>query len=255
MAHPDDESFTCGGLIPKYVKAGWEVDLICATRGEAGNSGPYGDVPPSRVGEIRRRELEKAGTLLGISSVTFLGYMDGTLKEEPPGGLEDKIYGKMEELVPDVVITFDTTGISNHPDHVRICYAATFAFQKYAFWIKEKLSAQPDYAEADDPKLYYACVPESVSAFLIKNKVIPAESFGKPWRGVEDKKVTTVINTKAFRPIKKKVLLLHKTQEDDVNRFLSFANNPLLNQEYFIFRMHGAREIFMGNNDRVSSKL
>ena len=33
-AHPDDESFGLGGLITKYVAAGTDVYLICATNGE-----------------------------------------------------------------------------------------------------------------------------------------------------------------------------------------------------------------------------
>lgn len=241
FAHPDDESFATGGTVAKYVKAGWGVDLICATRGEAGGSDP-------RLGEIRQKELAKAATLLGISSVTFLGYKDGTLADEPSGELEDKIYRKIEELVPDVVITFDTKGMSNHPDHIKMCYATTFAFQKYAFWIANQIK---EYA----PKLYYACLPESIVSFLKKKKVIPEESFGKPWVGTDDKHITTVINAKAYKAKKKKALLCHKTQQDDVNRFLSYAKNPLIGQEYFIQRLYGTREIFMGKNDRVSSKL
>ena len=255
FAHPDDESFAAAATVAKYVKAGWSVDLICATRGEQGGAGPYGEVSKERLGEIRRKELEKAATLLGISSVTFLGYMDGTLADEPPGELEDVIYRKMEELVPDAVITFDTTGVSNHPDHVKICYATTFAFQKYAFWIENRLGENAEYKEEHAPKLYYACLPESIVNFLKKNKVIPQESFGKPWLGTEDKHITTVINGKAFAAVKKKALLCHKTQQDDVNRFLSFAKNPLVSHEYFMLRLHGTREVFMGKNDRVSSKL
>lgn len=255
FAHPDDESFSAAATAAKYVKAGWVVDLICATRGEAGNTGPYGELTPNRVGEIRQKELEKAATLLGISTITFLGYSDGTLKEEPSGELEDKIYQKMEELVPDIIITFDTSGISNHPDHIKICFATTFAFQKYAFWIQERLRQLPEYNEENAPKLYYACTPETVATYLKKKKVFPEESFGKPWRGTPDKFITTVISAAGFQNIKKRALRIHKTQEDDVNRFYSISTNPLAKFEYFILRMHGTREIFMGNHDRIVSKL
>lgn len=255
FAHPDDESFVTAATVAKYVKAGWDVDLICATRGEAGNTGSYGELIPNRVGEIRQKELEKAATLLGISSITFLGYKDGTLADEPHGELEDKIYLKMEELVPDCVITFDTTGISNHPDHIRICYATTYAFQKYAMWIEDRLEGTDGYKEEHAPKLYYACVPESIVSYLKKKKVFPEESFGRPWIGTPDKFVTTVIAARGFETIKKKALLIHKTQEENVSRFFSLPKNPLLKHEYFIWRLHGSREIFMGNNDRVVSRL
>jgi LmbE family N-acetylglucosaminyl deacetylase len=255
FAHPDDESFTCGSLIPKYVKAGWQVDLVCATRGEVGTSGPYTDVTPEQLGEIRQKELEKAGTHLGIHSITYLGYMDGSLHSEEPGELEEKIYQKMEELVPDCVITFDTTGLTNHPDHIRICFAATYAFQKYAFFIEEHLKGTPGYEEENAPKLYYVCAPEGVVSYLQKNKVLPKESYGRPWIGTADKFVSVVISTKGFEKKKKEALKMHKTQEEEVQRFLSFARNPLMKQEYFIWRMHGTREVFMGNNDRVASEL
>ena len=36
FAHPDDESFSCGGTLAKAAAAGHNVHLICATRGEEG---------------------------------------------------------------------------------------------------------------------------------------------------------------------------------------------------------------------------
>jgi N-acetylglucosamine malate deacetylase 2 len=255
FAHPDDESFASAGTIAKYVKAGWKVDLICATRGEAGSTGPYGEKTTGQLGSIRQGELEKAGKLLGISSITLLGYMDGELNTQPSGELEDKIYRKMEELVPDCVITFDTTGISNHPDHVKICYATTYAFQKYAFWIDKQLKQEPGYNEEDAPKLYYACIPETVIDYLQRKKVFSEISFEKPWVGTPDKFVTTAISIAGFQLMKKKALRLHVSQEEDVERFVSLPKNPLISQEYYIFRLHGTREIFMGKNDRVASKL
>jgi N-acetylglucosamine malate deacetylase 2 len=254
LAHPDDESFLAAGTVAKYVKAGWRADLICATRGEAGQSGSF-EVTGEKLGEIRQKEVEKAGALIGLTSITFLGYMDGTLADEHAGELEDKIYQYMITEVPDCVITFDTTGNSNHPDHIKTCFATTYAFQKYASWIKKRLESQPEYSAEQDPKLYYACTPTTVVKHLISEKVLPAESFGRPWRGTADKFITTVIDTSKFAALKKKALLCHVSQHDDVNRFLSYTHQPLLYQEYFILRMHGETEVFMGKGDRVAGKL
>jgi N-acetylglucosamine malate deacetylase 2 len=255
LAHPDDESFVAGGTVAKYVKDGWRVDLICATRGEVGETGPYGEKTERELGVIREGEVRKAAEILGISSVTFLDYIDGTLANDPPGKLEDILCKQLEEIIPDCVITFDTTGISNHPDHIRVSYAATFAFQKYAAWIEKTLKEDPEYDEDAAPKLYYACVPETVCEYLKKKKVFSEESFGRPWLGVEDKFITTLISTAGFQMIKKKALKAHISQQEDTNRFLSLKSNPLISHEYFIFRMHGTQEIFMGKNDRISSKL
>jgi LmbE family N-acetylglucosaminyl deacetylase len=255
FAHPDDESFWAGGTAAKYVKAGWDVDLIYATRGEKGKLGVYENVNEEKLGDIRQKEAVKAGTLLGISTITFLGYKDGTLAQEIPGEIEDKIYQKMTELVPDCVITFNTTGINNHPDHVKTCYATTFAFQKYASWIKEKLGDRPDFTENLEPKLYYACIPESVVTYLQKNKIFPEESHGKPLHGTDDKFITTVIQIRGFENTKKKALRTHISQKKDIDRILSFARNPLVHQEWFILRLHGIREVFMGKGDRVTDRL
>jgi LmbE family N-acetylglucosaminyl deacetylase len=235
FAHPDDESFSCGGTVAKYVKAGWRVDLICATRGEEGGSG-----------EIRQRELQKAGIALGVSTITFLGYRDGTLSSQTPGELEDNVHKKMEELVPDAVITMDTTGISNHPDHIKISFVTTYAFQKYA----SRMEKQQIF-----PKLYYACMPESVAQYLQKKKTLPMESFGKPWRGTPDSKITTVINIMKFAAAKRLALTSHISQQESVDQFLSLPSQPELKNEYFILRMHGTTEVFMGKNDRVSNAL
>jgi LmbE family N-acetylglucosaminyl deacetylase len=255
FAHPDDESFSAGGTIAKYAARGWDIDLLLATRGEGGQSGEYGEISEGELSDIRQKEAQRAGAILGISSITFLEYKDGTLKDINPGELEDVVYKKMIELVPDVVITFDTTGISNHPDHVRMCYVATFAFQKYAAWIHEKLADTPGFREEYEPKLYYSCMPASVAGYLKRQEIVPLESYGKPWRGTLDKCITTVVNIASTRATKKKALMAYVSQRADVDRFLSHAANPLVAQEYFILRFHGIREVFMGKGDRVASRL
>ena len=229
FAHPHDESFAVGGSAAKYARAGWQVDLICATRGD------------------RERELEEAGKVLGINSITLLDYQDGTLTRQNPGELEDKIFRKMQELAPEVVVTFDTTGVSNDQDHIKVSFATTFAFQKYARWV-----TKPGEFE---PKLYYVCLPESVAGYLCKERVIPLESFGKPVRGVPDKLITTIIDIKRFAPVKKRALRHYQTQKAEIERFLGFPQNPLLAQEYFMLRQQGLHEAYIGKYDRLTNRF
>lgn len=249
FAHPDDESFAAGGSIAKYAKNGWEVDLVCATAGEAGDNSDS-EVRDKDLGLVREQELTQAAEILGIKSVSLLGYKDGSLSQQPPGELEDKIFRQMTEIRPGIVITFDTTGISNHPDHIKISYATTYAFQKYAQWI---LEMQEDLSIASEPKLYYAALPASLASYLRQQKALPQESFGRPWMGVADKLITTVIDIKKLSNIKKKALLAHKTQQNDVTRVLSLTGNPILSFEYFILRLHGSHEVYMGKNDKISN--
>ncbi len=250
FAHPDDETFSLGGSIAKYAKAGWKIDLVCATRGDAGDLGPYVGNENVNLGNIRQKELEAAAQLLGCHSVTFMDFKDGKLAEASSGDIEDKLTQLLIVHKPDVIVTFDPTGISNHPDHIRLSLAATYAFQVYA-----KLRHKEKPEDERPPRLYYACMPESVAEYLKKNRVIPYESYEKPWRGVDDKLVSTVIDIKRFAAIKKKALRLHSSQEKDVERFIGFSTNPIFRQEYLILRMIGIDEAFMGKHDAVSDRF
>ncbi len=264
FAHPDDESFAVAGTTAKYTSNGWRADLVCATRGEEGERGPFkGSEAP--LADIRQKELEKAGEIIGLTSVTFLGHKDGTLLELTPGTLEDKVFRVMDKLKPDVVITFEPIdGVSNHPDHKKIGLATTYAFQKYAEQLetpkhygrrKPKISFEESEEVINIPKLYYVCLPATTIEFLKKEHVLPAVSMGSPWVGTPDRLITTVIDIKRFKNTKIKAMKSHVSQSEDVNRLLSFDKVPMLSQEHFILRMEGTTEVFMGKNDRVSDRL
>src|SRR5258708_38814576 len=60
MAHPDDESMGCGGLILRPTRAGIPVHLICATRGEKGWSGKPLGARRDELAQIRTHGLEEA---------------------------------------------------------------------------------------------------------------------------------------------------------------------------------------------------
>lgn len=263
-AHPDDESFSVGGTIAKYHEKGWDIHLIVATNGEKRASGV-----------LRQEETKKAADVLGICSVRFLGLPDGRLKELSPGTLEDPLYEAMYALLPDVVITYGPTGITNHPDHIKVCYATTYAFQKYTTYLcdlqkpeilekgRGKLWKQAEYqrtfgetqTSSKEPKLYYISLPQSSVNFLLKEKQIPEESHGKPWKGTPDKDITTIISITETKLKKGKALLCHETQMEDVDKFISFAKRPEVEQECFVLRMQGVYEVFMGKTDRFADTL
>ena len=57
--HPDDETYGCGGAIPKEVLAGTRVSLLTLTRGEASSQGPKLGLTPVQMGEKRAAELRR----------------------------------------------------------------------------------------------------------------------------------------------------------------------------------------------------
>ena len=76
-AHPDDLEFFCGGSAAGMVRDGWDVWLTIATDGDRGTH----DAAVSResLAVVRREESRRAGQVLGLSGIVFLGKEDGEL--------------------------------------------------------------------------------------------------------------------------------------------------------------------------------
>lgn len=126
LAHPDDESFPIGGTLAKYSARGVKVTLICATRGEAGIPG----MAAVETGKLREHELRCASHALGLAEVRFLGYHDGTLSTTDEEQVITRLVNLMDNIRPEVVVTFGPDGISGHPDHVAISRLTTLAFDR-----------------------------------------------------------------------------------------------------------------------------
>ena len=133
LAHPDDESLGFGGLLAYYAQAGVATYLISATRGERGWLGEPAAYPgPAALGRIREGELQAAAAILGIRETTFLDIMDGELDQADPVAVIDELVGHLRRVRPQVVATFDPTGIYGHPDHIAICQLTTAAISAAA---------------------------------------------------------------------------------------------------------------------------
>lgn len=131
FAHPDDETFICGGTLAKFAEGGQRVVLVCATKGEMGRR--LG-VPPTAnretLADLREAELRAACGALGIAELRLLGLRDKTLEIQPREELSERVRIELERERPGLVITFHER-LGGHPDHCTIGRAATDAFRAY----------------------------------------------------------------------------------------------------------------------------
>ncbi|MFB5190304.1 PIG-L family deacetylase [Alicyclobacillus fastidiosus] len=155
FAHPDDESFICGGTLAKLAQEGHRVVLVCATLGEMGRRM---GVPPAVTRESiaaqRERELRTACEALSIARLELLHLRDKTLEIQPIEALVERVLDVFEEERPDAVITFHDP-LGGHPDHCAIGRVATRAFEAYA------------RTAASEPlcRLFYVAWSDDVNAF------------------------------------------------------------------------------------------
>ena len=175
LAHPDDESFGMGGTLAKYAQEGVDVQLICATRGEAGEVGPEYMDGFSSVAQLRESELQCAIEQLGITAVHLLDYRDsgmaGSVENNHPDALinapliqvTEHITEYIRQIKPQVILTFDPIGGYRHPDHIFIQQATTQAFH---------LAGDPDFKSLFPPyqpeKLFYQTIPRHFIRFIVR---------------------------------------------------------------------------------------
>ncbi len=130
FAHPDDEAFSCAGVIKLNQLQGIHTTLVCATKGEAGEISSPDLASPENLGLVRERELREAADHVGVDELIFLGYRDSGMAgteanahpnafmNAPASAVVARLVRLIRNLRPQVVITFDPTGGYGHPDHI-----------------------------------------------------------------------------------------------------------------------------------------
>ncbi|MFC7442157.1 PIG-L deacetylase family protein [Laceyella putida] len=191
FAHPDDETFTCGGTIARFSAEGVQQTLYCATRGEAGKTGQPPLCTQEELGDVRTQELARALDVLGMNECILRDYGDGRLAKLPFHQLVDDLSKIMEQIRPDLVITFPPSGISGHRDHQIIQQATLEAVKKTLF----------------PTKLYYIVIPESI-AHLHPGKI----------HTTPDEYVSMTIDVTPYREKIAQALREHKTQHLSIDR-------------------------------------
>jgi len=236
-AHPDDEASKGAGTVARYHAEGVHTVLVCCTGGEEGEIlNPAMDTPETHrdLGAVRRRELDRAASIIGYDEVVLLGYRDsgmaGSEANADPSCFAaaplEEATGRLVAVIrrtrPQVMVIYgdDQRGYP-HPDHLRVHDAGLAAF---------RAAGDPDRFPGAGPahqpaKLYYTV--QSASRFRAiheKFEELGLESpFDEQWRSrwdaLPEEVPTTVVDITDHTDVRRRALLAHATQVDPQSRF------------------------------------
>ena len=127
--HPDDEAYSAGGTLALAARAGIEVHILCATRGEGGQSADPALTTADAIAAVRMEELAASCATLGAQPPRFLNYPDGGLATVDLPEAVGEIVRVIRDVRPQVVITLGADGVYGHPDHVALHKLVTPAFR------------------------------------------------------------------------------------------------------------------------------
>jgi LmbE family N-acetylglucosaminyl deacetylase len=203
VAHPDDESFGCGSVLALAAARGDETCVLCATRGEAGES----RVDTDDVGRLREGELRAAADLLGVGEVRLLDHVDSGMEGEPgvgtlaaadPAQVAAEVRAAVESWRPDVVVTLDAS--DGHRDHAVI---------------RDATLAAVDAATHRPVATYLWCLARSSMARWaehVRELGTGAAYLAIGELGTPDEQITTVLDVAAVLPVRWAAITAHASQ-------------------------------------------
>ena len=244
-AHPDDETINNGATMAKLAEEGVQVTLITCTKGEEGevlvpDLAHLASHAEDNLGEHRVLELAAAMRELGVKDHRFLGnYRDSGMMDTPPNQnpncfwrADVEIAAKqlakvIDEIKPQVMVTYDEFGGYGHPDHIQTHRVAMRAAEISDWKIQ---------------KIYWNIMPKSiVQQGMDAMKAQGSDFFGSenideiPF-AKDDSFVTTVIHAPEQVEKKMAAMKAHATQISLDGPFFALSNNlgvQVFGDEYY----------------------
>jgi N-acetyl-1-D-myo-inositol-2-amino-2-deoxy-alpha-D-glucopyranoside deacetylase len=244
-AHPDDETINNGATMAQMVDDGVAVTLITCTRGEEGEVlvpelSHLASNAEDKLGTHRITELANAMKELGVKDHRFLGeYRDsgmmGTPQNEHPNcfwraDIEEaakKLASVIDEVKPQVMVTYDENGGYGHPDHIQTHRVAMRAAEIANWQIR---------------KIYWNIMPKSV----VQKGMDAMKAQGSDFFGAEkvddlpfvkdDSFVSAVIHAPNQVDKKMAAMKAHATQISLDGPFFALSNNlgvQVFGDEYY----------------------
>jgi LmbE family N-acetylglucosaminyl deacetylase len=217
FAHPDDETFGLAGCFAMYRSRGIRCALITASCGEAGEISDLVHINPEDLCDARADELKQAMKAVGVDEVNILGYADGRVSQADPQEITGRIVRLVRQMRPDVIVTFGPEGIYGHPDHIAIHKYGTRAFHEAAQANSFPEQLEQGLSVHTTRKLYYNVVQRSRFKKMAQEAAQAGEQYHFPIDdldkfGVEDDRVTTIIDVRPYFDQKWEAIWSHKSQ-------------------------------------------
>ena len=248
-AHPDDEAITTGGIMLKYAEEGARVVLVTCTRGELGDIQDPGYVPPKpgmTMEEIRMTEMSDALGVLKVSAFHCMDYRDSGMAGNP-GNDDPKSFhqadmteasNRLAAIIrkerPQVVITYDETGIYYHPDHVKAHQITQKAFFDAG---KPDLLLEDGKPAWQTARLYHIAIPMARIRRYNQEGTDPASRPPSSIVGTPEEKITTRIDIEKYLDRKFEAIYSHKSQIGGNHRFRNLTpeqRKEMFGYEHFV---------------------
>ena len=244
-AHPDDETINNGATMAQMVEDGVAVTLITCTRGEEGEVlvpelSHFASHAEDKLGEHRITELANAMKELGVKDHRFLGeYRDsgmmGAPQNENPASFwkcdveeaAKQLASIIDEIKPQVMVTYDEFGGYGHPDHIQTHRVAMRAAEISNWKIQ---------------KIYWNIMPKSVVAQGMEamkaqgSDFFGAESVDDLPFVKDDSFVSAVVHAPNQVDKKMAAMKAHATQISLDGPFFALSNNlgvQVFGDEYY----------------------
>jgi len=246
-AHPDDETINNGVTMAQLVDDGVAVTLVTCTRGEEGEVlvpelAYLASNAEDGLGAHREIELAQAMKELGVQDHRFLGQAGEFRDSGMIGSAQNdnancfwrtdvetaatKLAAIIDELKPQVMVTYDEFGGYGHPDHIQT-HRVAMRSAELANWKIQKI--------------YWNIMPKSVVAQGMAAMKEQSDFFGTdnidelPFVK-DDSFVTTVIHAPNQVDKKMAAMKAHATQISLDGPFFALSNNlgvQVFGDEYY----------------------
>ncbi len=208
FAHPDDESFGPSGTLHLYTKT-HDVYIICATRGDAGENHTAGEA--SELGLIREQELRDSSEAIGVKNVFFLDYKDGCLCNSIYHQVAKDLQNILDEIKPEILITYEYRGVSGHIDHVFMAMVTSYVFERV------------EYAK----ELHFFCISEEHRKVFDEYFIHVPPGYSRP-------EIDKVVDITSVWDKKVEAIYKHKSQIKDANNVVEELRMLKTKEECFI---------------------
>lgn len=111
--HPDDEALSISGTASMLAAQGIKVTYIFLTKGERGTKDASED---KNLKHIRGQEAQIATDTVGAQLI-HKDFGDGQLQKKR-SAVKKYLKQQISDNPPDILITFDPSGLYGHPDHI-----------------------------------------------------------------------------------------------------------------------------------------